>query len=95
MGTKEKPNSVTHKQFIAHMNKGNKVYMKKPKSWQRVWFWWEPKSENWFLNRAPEKREDVRLVIESLGWFVATQVDAYLNFMERQGYSYYINKENE
>ena len=58
MGTKAKPNAITYKQFVAHMDKGNKVYMKKPKSWQKIWFWWESKSEKWFLNRAPEKRED-------------------------------------
>ena len=27
---------ITYKQFITHMDKGNKVYMKKPKSWQMV-----------------------------------------------------------
>ena len=40
---------ITYKQFIAHMNKGNKVYMKKPRSWQKVWFWWESKKEKWFF----------------------------------------------
>ena len=44
MGTKAKPNAITYKQFVAHMDKGNKGYMKKPKSWQKIWFWWESKS---------------------------------------------------
>ena len=35
----KKDKDVTYKQFIAHMDKGNKVYMKKPRSWQKVWFY--------------------------------------------------------
>ena len=53
MGNKD----ITYDEFKAHMDKGNKVYMRKPKSWQKIWFWWESKKEKWFLNKAVEKRE--------------------------------------
>ena len=49
MATKNK--EVTFEQFVAHLNAGNKGYMKKPRSWQKCWFWWEDK-EQWFLNKA-------------------------------------------
>ena len=83
---------ITYKQFIAHMDKGNKVYMQKPRSWQKIWFWWESKREKWFLNKAADKREDGQVVIEKSVWMTAEQMEPYLSFMERQGYKYHIDE---
>jgi hypothetical protein len=83
---------ITYKQFIAHMDKGNKVYMKKSKSWQKVWFWWESKRDKWFLNKAHDKREDGRVITEKSVWITAKQMESHLNFMERQGYKYHIDE---
>ena len=35
---KKKSKDITYEQFVAHLNAGNKGYMKKPRSWQKVWF---------------------------------------------------------
>ena len=66
--------------------------MKKPKSWQKVWFWWEklkddPK-EQWFMNIARSNRKG----IDSSSWITANDVENILNFMERDGYKYYIDE---
>ena len=83
---------ITYKQFIAHMDKGNKVYMKKPKSWQKVWFWWESKKEKWFLNKAFEKRTVGKVITDKSSWITARQMESHLDFMESQGYKYHIDE---
>ena len=86
----KKQNDVTYQQFVDHLNSGNKVYMKKPRSWQKVWFWWEDKDQ-WFLNKAYEKRVEKRVEPEPSVWITAKQMnEGYFDFMERQGYKYYI-----
>ena len=85
-------NDITYKQFVTHMDKGNKVYMQKPKSWQKIWFWWESKREKWFLNRAADKRVDGRVIIENSVWITANQMETHLSFMARQGYKYHIDE---
>ena len=47
----KKEKDITYKQFVDYLNGGNRGYMKKPRSWQKCWFWWEDK-EQWFLNKA-------------------------------------------
>lgn len=91
MSTKNKKD-ITYNEFINHMNEGNKVYMKKPRSWQKVWFWWESKREKWFLNKAYDKREDGKVITESSVWITAKQMETHLDFMFRQGYKYYIDE---
>jgi hypothetical protein len=83
---------ITYKQFIAHMNKGNKVYIRKPKSWQKIWFWWESKKEKWFLNKAFEEREGGKVIRGGAVWITAAQMDSHFDFMERQGYRYHIDE---
>jgi|TARA_B110000483_G_scaffold198482_1_gene237705 hypothetical protein len=83
---------ITYKQFVAHLDKGNKTYVKKPKSWQKVWFWWESKKDKWFLNKAYEKREDGCIVKEPSVFITAKQMESHLGFMERQGYKYHIDE---
>jgi hypothetical protein len=83
---------ITYKQFVAHMDKGNKVYMQKPKSWQKIWFWWESKREKWFLNKAFDKRVGGRVIIENSAWITAAQMESHLSFMVRQGYKYHIDE---
>ena len=83
---------ITYEQFVAHLDKGNRAYMKKPKSWQKIWFWWESKREKWFLNKAYDKREDGEVIREKSVWLTAKQMDSHFNFMERQGYKYHIDE---
>jgi len=68
------------------------VYMKKPKSWQKVWFWWESKSEKWFLNKAYDKREDGQVIIEKSVWITAKHMKWNLDLMEGRGYKYHIDE---
>ena len=83
---------ITYDEFKAHMDKGNKVYMKKPKSWQKIWFWWESKKEKWFLNKAVEKRAGGKVITEGSVWITAKQIEDHTDFMFRQGYKYYIDE---
>jgi len=83
---------ITYDEFKAHMDKGNKVYMKKPKSWQKIWFWWESKKEKWFLNKAAEKRAGGKVITEGSVWITAKQMKDHMDFMFRQGYKYYIDE---
>ena len=90
MATKNK--EVTYDQFVAYLNAGNRGYMKKPRSWQKVWFWWEDKDQ-WFLNKAYEERKsntiDENGFMKS-SWITAKDLPSHLPFMERKGYKYYI-----
>ena len=83
---------ITYKQFVAHMDKGNKVYMKKPRSWQKVWFWWESKKEKWFLNKAFDQRKDGKVEPEPSVWITAKQMESHMDHMSRMGYKYHIDE---
>ena len=89
MATKNK--EVTFEQFVAHLNAGNKGFMKKPRSWQKCWFWWEDKDQ-WFLNKAYDQRKDGVVEPEPSAWITANDLPNHLPFMERQGYKYYIHE---
>ena len=83
---------IKYKDFVAHLDTGNKGYVKKPKSWQKVWFWWEDKKDKWFLNKAFDKRSDGRVEPEPSVWITANQMPSHLDFMERQGYKYHTDE---
>jgi hypothetical protein len=87
-----KSKTIDRKVFIKELSKWNKCYMKKPKSWQKVWFWWErlkddPK-EQWFMNVARSNRKG----IDPSSWVTANDIEDIFNFMERDGYKYYIDE---
>lgn len=87
-----KAKSVNKKDFLKHLSKWNRCYMKKPNSWKKVWFWWEklkddPK-EQWFMNIAKSTRKD----IEKSSWVTANDIENIFNLMERDSYKYYIEE---
>jgi hypothetical protein len=89
------PKHTSKENFLNALSKWKKCYMKKPKSWQKVWLWWEkskydPK-EQWFMNVAmsTKKGKDTK---EDSVWFTADNINAWLDYMERQGYNYYTNE---
>ena len=41
---------LTKEQFLEALCKGKKGYAQKPKSWQKVWYWWEDNKDPWFMN---------------------------------------------
>ena len=88
MSTKD----ITYKQFVAHLDKGNKTYVKKPKSWQKVWFWWESKKDKWFLNKAFDKRSKGKVTTEASSGITAKDMESHLSFMNRLGYKYHIDE---
>jgi hypothetical protein len=79
---------MTFDEFLNHLNEGNKGYMKKPRSWQRCWFWWEDK-ERWFLNKAYDKRKNGKVEPEESVWITAKDMEHQCSFLERQGYKYF------
>ena len=46
------------KEFMKALNKGNTCYLRKPRSWQKIYFWWEDNNEQWFMNQVYDIRED-------------------------------------
>jgi hypothetical protein len=88
MKTKE----ITKEEFIKILSKWKRGYLKKPKSWQRIWMWWEkdksdPK-EQWFMNVAVSTRTG----IEESTWITAKQLSDWLDYKERQGYKFYADE---
>lgn len=84
--------SVSKKEFMASLSKWNKCYIKKPKSWQKIWLWWEKNNqepkEQWFMNIA----KTTRTTIEPSTWIIATDIEHWFSCMERDGYKYYIGE---
>lgn len=87
----KKANDKSYDEFIAALNKGKRVFMKKPRSWQGVWFWWEDKDQ-WFLNKAYDKRTAGKVEPEESAWITAKDMEQHFNYLERQGYKYYIDE---
>jgi len=84
----KKNKDITYDQFLTHLNKGKKGYMKKPRSWQKIWFWWEDK-DCWFLNKAYDKRKDGKVEPEESVWITAKDMHHHCGHLERQGYKYF------
>lgn len=82
---------VTKEQFLEALGKGKKCYTQKPKSWQKIWYWWEDPSEMWFMNVYKEEKKN------SLGpgkgsWIIAKDLDLWLDMDERSGHKFYIHE---
>lgn len=88
-----KNSGVNKKKFIKALSEWKRCYMKKPKSWQKVWFWWEydknSPNEQWFMNIAKSTRSG----IDESFWIIAKNLDMWIDQMEREGYKYYISDE--
>ena len=77
--------------FLKILSKNKKCYMQKPRSWQRIWFWYEilpyDKKEQWFMNISKGTKDKIP---ESI-WMVPHTVNVWIDGLERKGYKYYIN----
>lgn len=87
-----KNKDISREEFMKALSKWNRCYMKKPKSWQKIWMWWEkdknaPK-EQWFMNIANSTRKG----IDSSVWVIAKDIGPWIIQMEREGYKYHINE---
>lgn len=83
---------MTKAEFMKGLSKWKRGYMQKPKSWQKVWLWWEknkddPK-EQWFMNIA----RSTKTGIEESSWIIAKNIEHWIDVMERDGYKYYIDE---
>ena len=87
---------VNKEEFFQHLEKGNTAYMKKQRSWQKIHFYWED-NDQWFMNQIYDKREDkeVKPDVGKGSWIIAKDLPHHIDHLERQGYNYYIDKENE
>ncbi len=85
---------LSKEEFFSFLNEGKKCYMKKPRSWQKIHFYWENK-EQWFMNQIYDIRESkvVRPHKEKGVWIIAKDLPHQIDHLERQGYKYYIKKE--
>lgn len=87
-----KSKEISKAEFWKALSKWKRCYMKKPKSWQKIWFWWEkdkndPK-EQWFMNIA----RSTRTGIEDSVWIIAKDIEHWTDQMEREGYKYHIDE---
>ena len=87
-----KKGDITRQDFLKALSKWNRCYMKKPRSWQKVWLWWErdnsQSNEPWFMNIARSTRDG----IEKSSWITANDINLRLNYMESAGYKYHLNE---
>lgn len=90
---KPKTKEVTHKEFLKAMASGKDCYMKKPRSWQRLHFWYEDLKDKWFVNKAYDFRvKGEGTAIEESSWITERYLAEHLEYHERQGYKYYIDE---
>lgn len=69
-----------------------RVYLKKPKSWQKIYLWWEDR-DRWFLNKAYSKRSKNGLQLEKSVWITTDGLDSFILFAVREGYEIYIDND--
>jgi len=85
------------KEFMKTLNEGKTCYMRKPRSWQKIYFWWEDNNEQWFMNQVYDIREDgqVKPDIKKGVWIIAKDLDHHIDTMERRGYKYYLKNDDD
>lgn len=83
--------ALTKEQFLDALNKGKKGYAQKPKSWQKIWYWWENPNDPWFMNVYKSKRNS-GLPLGKSNWIIAKDLDHWLDVDERSGYKFYIDE---
>ena len=59
--------SLTKEKFLIALDKGKKGYAQKPKSWQKIWYWWEDHSDAWFMNVYKEEKKG-SLLFKNSSW---------------------------
>jgi hypothetical protein len=83
---------VNKQEFFKSLSVWNRCYMKKPKSWQKIWFWWEKDSrkpnEQWFMNIARSTRTEM----EDSYWINAKNIEFWIDKMGCEGYKYYVSE---
>jgi hypothetical protein len=84
-------------EFMKALNKGNTCYLRKPRSWQKIHFYWEDKNEQWFMNKVYDIREDgqVKPDVSKGVWIIAKDLDHHIDTMEREGYKYYLKIDDD
>ncbi len=81
---------ITEIQVRDVLDQDKKIYLKRPKSWQRIYLWWED-SERWFLNKAYTKRTKGGFKLEESVWINTNELDSFISFAVRQGYEIYVD----
>lgn len=76
------------------LDQDKKIYLKRPKSWQRIYLWWED-SERWFLNKAYTKRTKGGFKLDESVWINTNGLDSFISFAVRQGYEIYVDNEQD
>lgn len=84
---------ISESEVRTFLNKDKRIYLKKPKSWQRIYLWWE-NSECWFLNKAfSKKTKNSKIDLEKSSWITSNDLDNFISFSVRQGYEIYLTHE--
>jgi hypothetical protein len=87
-----KPKEITKKEFFKALSEWKRGYMKKNRSWQKIWLWWEMDkanpNEQWFMNVA----KSTKTGMEKPSWVIAKDIENWINALEKQGYKYHIDE---
>lgn len=91
----KKTKAVDREKFLKALNEGKKCYLKKPRSWQKVWYWWEIDKKNpderWFMNIYKSEKGGGSN-FKNPSWIIAKDLDVWLSYAENNGYKYYISE---
>ena len=83
--------SLTKEKFLIALDKGKKGYAQKPKSWQKIWYWWEDNSDTWFMNVYKEEKKG-SLLFKNSSWITKEDLHSRLTVDEKSGYKFYIDE---
>lgn len=76
------------KEFLDRLSSTQKGFLKKPKGTGRIFVWWED-DEKWFFNVqhwSPRNKDEKSV------WFIAKDLDEWLEFMGRKGYEMHLEE---
>ena len=84
--------NIKRKEFLKILSQWKKAYIRKPRSWQKIWLWWEKldshPDEQWFMNISKTSRNGKEPPV----WVIATDLNHWLDAYERDGYKYYYDE---
>lgn len=80
---------ISKSDFIAEIKKGEKPFLRKPRSKQRCYFWIESKKDPWFINKAFAKNVKGNMVTEKSTWITTKEISDYFDYCVDLGYKAY------
>tara|TARA_R100001460_G_scaffold29040_7_gene57894 strand:+ start:3321 stop:3584 length:264 start_codon:yes stop_codon:yes gene_type:complete len=80
---------ISKKDFIAEIKDGKKPFLRKPRSWQKCYFWMESKRDPWFVNKAFTKRVKGNISTQKSTWITTKEISEHFDYYVSLGYKAY------